>query len=32
MIWEFTGGLLKENEDVVLSLCRAADERLERYV
>ena len=28
MIWEPTGDLLKENEDMLLSLCRAADERL----
>ena len=28
MIWESTGGLLKESEDVLLSLRRAADERL----
>ena len=28
MIWESMGGLLKESANVLLSLCRAADERL----
>ena len=30
-IWELMGDLLKENEDMMIPLCRIMDERLKLY-